>query len=251
MSRGQILIGLLLGLSLVFNLLLMIRSPTVAPCPESNPGSAGASSKLVTHPMLLRRLAKLAGGPTLGTPVESPSSPSSWTNRALEPDGGRDPHPLLNQDVDLELQQTVLCDFAKQNLREGWLGAREEITSAARRSIETPENQQNIAQQELKLMAYQLGLDPQQRQALTREYLPLRTRKLEEARAVLSTSPVPYKRLTEVLRSFYKEEDQLVQSLFGEQARLQLRLASMEQRTSLMALVVTLAGGELGDAISW
>jgi hypothetical protein len=158
---------------------------------------------------------------------------------------------LVHTAVDLELQQSVLCDIAKRKLRRLWRKKRDQIVKNVTNALGDRTKQRRDLEREVNRFAKVLGLNDGQRLALQREYESLRGQRISALRTALMTDPPRLDAAFQQARDLFAGEDRLMKRLFGSKARGQLRAAQLEKRTVVLALIAALAGKPWDQTIGW
>jgi hypothetical protein len=261
-SRGTIYLLLILLGSISLNLVLLLdRSFGSAPDGEGRsdapPADADARRQEV-DPVCRAKLKRcqqeeldlLVGA--IGRPTAAPTASPASQPRPKEGSspGSRAPG-LVHAEVDLELQQSVLCDVAKRKLRRLWHKKRDQIVKNVTHTLGDRAKQRRDTEQEARRFAQVLGLNDGQRLALQREYEGLRGKQLSALRNELMTDPPRLDAAFQHARGLFAGEDRLVERLFGGKARTQLRASQLEKRTVVLALIAALAGKPWDQTIGW
>jgi len=153
--------------------------------------------------------------------------------------------------VDLELQQSVLCDLAKRKVRQRWKGKREKIAANLLEELKDPAKQRKDAEKEVAQFAATLGLSEGQKGELMRRYGAERAQRIQMARAALERKSGRYQALLKEVRLLFAGEDRLVKEIAGAAAREQLRAAQLEERTLILAILAAMADQPWEQAVSW
>jgi hypothetical protein len=260
-SRATIYLLLVLLGSIALNVVLLLdRTFSTAPDQEERSDAPLADAKVkrrFVDPVCRAKLRRcqqeeldlLVGAIGRGSTPASTRSPASQPVRST---GSSETTPgLVRTDVDLELQQSVLCDVAKRKLRRIWRRKQDQIVENVTNILGDRAKQLRDAEQEVNRFAKVLGLNDGQRLGLQRDYEALRGRRISALRAAMMADPPRLDAAFKQARGLFAGEDRLMERLFGSKARAQLRAAQLEKRTVVLALIAALAGKPWDQNIGW
>lgn len=165
---------------------------------------------------------------TIRTEVEERRPPPLEPTR--EPTGG-------------DAQRATRCDVAEQQAREHWVRERANIYASVK-DVGTPAWIERETKKTLAAMQRELGVAPSER-----EYAALWAKHGPIFRAALANED--WAVLIEVVRSFWRDEDALVERTLGARVRDERRALELRSRTAIMAILAALADKPFDDAIVW
>ncbi len=95
----------------------------------------------------------------------------------------------------------------------------------------------------------EIGLDPAAQKALTDAYLPLRQARIADAAAAMQSEPPDYGAVLDAAHGLLSDEDALVGRMYGDDAQQKMQASELRGRTSLLAILATLAGRSWDEAV--
>jgi hypothetical protein len=158
---------------------------------------------------------------------------------------------LVSDEVDDDLRIAVLDEHARRQLRERWSGQRDEILTSLGRSLGDRQKQQEDALREADRFATILALDEADRETLRRGYTKARLARIEAIHELTLQRPVDFEAVMEEARALFRDEDTLVLRLFGPDGERKLRMAQLEGRTIILALIAALGDLSWDDGLAW
>ena len=245
--------GAILAASLVLNVVLLLegRDRDDPPTGLAEGARTGAPDALAAEADLCRSRLKACrreGMERVMRVFAPPPAPAAPGEHGAAPATGPGAPPRV---VDLELQQSVLCDLAKRKVRQRWKGKREKIAANLLEELKDPAKQRKDAEEEVAQFAATLGLSEGQKGELMRRYGAERAQRIRMARAALERKSGRYQALLKEVRLLFAGEDRLVKDIAGAAAREQLRAAQLEERTLILAILAAMADQPWEQAVSW
>jgi hypothetical protein len=148
-------------------------------------------------------------------------------------------------------QRAALCARAEANLKEEWLRGRDVLVPALKHSLDDPAEQDRNVRQTLDEMKSTLSLDDRAMASLERDYGDKRRALVADAARSLESDPPDVGSMLGQARKLFAEEDRMIGAAGGDEAARRWRAAQVEKRTTLMALLATLAGKEWDESVAW
>jgi hypothetical protein len=241
-SRATFALAVLLAVSVAFNVRSLVRrSP--APAPAARPSaSAAAASARGEAGTCEHRLAECQrrGWEMVARSLAADRAPRpSDAPPADAPDGG----PTT--------QAAALCARAEANLRETWQRDRELIAANLRRSLGDREEQERNLTRDLAAMREAAGLDDREAASLESAYRSRRGARITEASAALSREPQDLGAVLDAAHGLFSDEDELLSGIAGATAEEAWRAHELESRTTLLAVLATMADRDWDQSIRW
>lgn len=243
------LLALCLLTSLAFNGYLLARQrpePLPAPAAPAPPVSARAQHSAACQTRLRRCQQEEVS--QIFRVIQRAPRPAG---QASEGQASGKPGRVAPAKVDLDLQQSVLCDIARRHAKQRWFHKRHRAAGSLVRSLGDANMQQQNTARDVKAFGDVLGWSEAQRQDFTRQYSPLRQQRVAVARQALQRKPPNFKAVFVQLKGLFVDEDKLMRKLHGARAVSRLRAAQLEQRTLLAAIVAAMAGMPWDGQLTW
>jgi hypothetical protein len=242
-SRTTLALAVLLLASLALNVRLWTRPAALRPPGASSPaapaqggdeGCEGCKQRLAACEQrsweILRRT------------IAAESAPRQAQNKP--------PAPAASG-VSAEEQERMLCEKAKQGLRDTWRRDRDGISAGLAKSLEDAAEQERNAASEAGKMRVAAGLDDREADQVAREYHDRRLARVAEARDALGRDPRDFDGLADAARGLYADEDAILERVGGAAARDAWRADQVEARTVLLALTAAMADRDWDASIRW
>ncbi len=174
--------------------------------------------------------------------------------RAIADDHPPGPAPIVEAGPDsagVAAQAAALCGQAKLALRDSWRRDGVLLAANLKRSFNDREEQERNLSRELASMREIAGLDPQQAASMESAYRDRRAAAVATARAAFDRDPPDLGAVVDSARGVFADEDALLGRFAGDSGREAWRAHELDSRTTLLALLATLADREWDDAIRW
>jgi hypothetical protein len=152
---------------------------------------------------------------------------------------------------DRAAQESALCTRAKQSLKETWQRDRDAITFGLATSLADKDEQERVVVHVAEQMRDVADLDPREAAAVEGAYRERRLARVAEAQAALGKQPPDYPAVLDAAKSLLADEDRILEKAAGAGARDAWRADQVEGRSTILALVATLADREWGESIAW
>jgi len=153
--------------------------------------------------------------------------------------------------VDAETQDAMLCEIARRTARERWLDQREKITASLITSLKDLKEQERNVRTDAKKFASILGLSDNERIGLEKQYREIRLERMQRVLDAIQQEPPDYQIVFQQARGLFSDEDNLLENLFGPQARDRIRTAELEGRTAILAIIASFAGMSWEQVVGW
>jgi hypothetical protein len=162
----------------------------------------------------------------------------------------RDAGPATREASDFEQQQRALCEVARAGLDELLKRDKEFLLQTLAPVGTGPWVDQWITDR-LAIQGEMFDLSSSDRTALENDYRSLWAGHGEKLQALLDEPVVDFSAVVTDVRALWREEDALLGSRLGPDAVSQYRIAELKPRTTILALLATLAGMPLDQSTAW
>jgi hypothetical protein len=151
---------------------------------------------------------------------------------------------------DFEQQQKALCEMALDGLRAQWRRDADALVAAIEPVGTGPWIEDWMAKK-LRLEDEMFDLTPQDRSALENGYRTLWSEHGPKIQELLQEPEVDAAALVAEVRSAWQQEDDLLEGLLGPDALEQYRVSELRPRTTILAILATLAGLPFDRSLAW
>jgi hypothetical protein len=143
-------------------------------------------------------------------------------------------------------QEQTRCEVAEQQAREHWLRERANILASVK-DIGKPA----WVAKELDETVSSFAVAARDRDRLAREYAALWSKYGSLFQNALSKEPADWALLIDIVRAFFHDEDALIERTLGPAALAERRASELRSRTTIMAIIATLAEKPFDDSLVW
>jgi len=191
--------------------------------------------------------------PSAAAPRDAPAAPTD-DSATPRPPGESDTIPApppqgASTVVTADLQQEVLSQVAREHLSRQWLDKKADIIRAVRNDIDDPERRLQSAVRDGEEIASILDLDSAETSSLIEDYRRLRAPRVERIREAFDDDDLLA--ASREVRELFAEEDAMAEARRPGSGAQRLRMAYLEKRTAILAILATLADVPWDDAITW
>jgi hypothetical protein len=259
MSRLVAMMGLLLGASLGLNAWLLLgaghgRRPSggagqgaTTAGSRDGPGEETAGDRQRERDELARcrreafgLVARLdARGPEGSRAGDPPAAARPAVDAGGATDGG----------VGVERRRAMLCEIAREQLKEHWENRRTQVMDFMRESLGRPGGTQEDLNRDLDRMTAVLELSPADRQRLEEEHGPQYRARMDAARAALGADPPDARALYEAAQGLMADEEAVVARYAGADGLEKWRVDRLRFRTAALGILSTYAGVSWDEAL--
>jgi hypothetical protein len=148
-------------------------------------------------------------------------------------------------------QALALCTRAKQSLKETWQRDRDAIAFGLATSLADKDEQERVVVHVAEQMRDVIGLAPRDAAAVESAYRERRLARVAEAQAAFGRQPPDYPAVLDAAKGLLADEDKILEKVAGAGGRDAWRADQVEGRSTILALVATLADEDWDDSISW
>jgi hypothetical protein len=148
-------------------------------------------------------------------------------------------------------QASALCNRAKQSLKETWQRDRDAIAFGLAQSLVDKEEQERNVVANAAKMAEVAGLDKREAAAVETAYREKRLARVAQAQSALGKQPPDFNAMLDAARGLLADEDSILEKVSGSGASDAWRADQVEGRSTILALVATLADKDWDESISW
>ncbi len=231
MDKLHALLGTLLVLSIALHVILQATGPVAVV--ENSPRLRTQHQSALTTSEAQHQPRQPS---TVSRPERHPKKLPSGTNHELT--GSR-------------AQAEALCARAQRTMDEDWRKRRETIADDLKASLSDPQKEAREATQTAHKMARALNLDEPSTGALEQDYAKIRRAHVHEALEALATDPPDYEAVFDAAKDLFEDEDALIRDYAGPNGVARWRLAELESRTTILALLASLADLPWNDELVW
>jgi hypothetical protein len=187
--------------------------------------------------------AALTGSPQTRTPTKSGLAPDAGLTKTT----ASDPGPI----VTTALEHEELANVALQHLRHEWERSRGPLVDFLKAATTDPKAREAMLNQDLNELAVALQLDASQRAAFAASDTPLRNARLDAMAAQLALPDPDFNRIFEEARGVFADDDHVVTSMYGAASADLYRATQLESRTTVLAILATLANQPWDKNLDW
>ncbi|MEQ1875953.1 MAG: hypothetical protein ABL958_04855 [Bdellovibrionia bacterium] len=149
------------------------------------------------------------------------------------------------------VQSQILCDVAKEQLREHWNDQRASIVRIIR-VVNNPSEMEGKLKLNLQEISKAVPLNVAQIEEFAPRYEKIFRAHVEKFKSFLNAKPQSdWTGMLATMKEFYASEDALITSSFGQQATESYRLSQARKRTPILAIIAQYANLDWGQSIEW
>ncbi len=147
-------------------------------------------------------------------------------------------------------QKRVLCSISEQQAREHWVKHKAEILGSIR-DVGKESWVRAERKKTLDGLASALGADATELGKLDKGYDALWRIHGPALQAIIAKEPIDLPALDAAVRSFWRDEDRLVERIMGAHAKEEYRASEMRSRTAIAAILAALGEKPYDDSLAW
>ncbi|APR81593.1 Hypothetical protein A7982_06942 [Minicystis rosea] len=148
-------------------------------------------------------------------------------------------------------QASALCRAAETHLRETWRRDRELLTNVLAHDLGDPAEQERAVARDVEAMRKAVGLAGRDGEVFERAYRDKRQARVTEARTAMARNPPDLGAAFDAARALYADEDALIAERVSPAARDTWRAQQVDTRTTMLAILASMADRDWDDSIRW